>query len=711
MKISIKLPVVIVVMSLVAAVVTGIIGFVQGKQALQEEAFNKLVSIQKSRTAELTRYLDSIHFDLALLAKNHMTIDALKAFDETFNGFGNNPVQAAHKLYISDNPHPTGEKHKLDAAADGSDYSKVHAGYHPYFREFLESRGYYDIFLVDNDANIVYSVFKELDYATNLKSGKWKDTDIGKIFRQVADNAKPDFFTITDFAPYAPSSDAPASFVATPVFGRDGGKQGVLIFQMPIGKINAIMQQSAGMGESGESYIVGVDKLQRSDSRFSKESTILKQKVDTQPVINALKGGEGVLIAADYRGIDVLSAYGLLDWMGVKWAILAEIDLEEVNIPSSSMRNFMLIAITLLIAVLAAIGVFFARSLTGPISSMTSSMGQLANGDLETEVPARGQKDEIGEMAEAVQVFKENAIKVKEMEAEQESAKHRTEEEKKAMMNDMADDFEASIGGVVQTVSSASTELQSSAETMSSTADQANSKASAVAAASDQASSNVQTVATAAEELSSSVSEISRQVSQSTQIAGTAVKEVDETNAKIQGLAEAAQKIGDVVELITDIAEQTNLLALNATIEAARAGDAGKGFAVVASEVKNLANQTAKATEEIGSQITGVQGATQEAVEAIGSIGRTINDMNEIASAIAAAVEEQGAATAEIARNVEQAASGTQEVSSNITGVSQAAGETGQAAGQILNAAQELSSQSEMLRGEVDKFMVQIRAA
>ena len=383
----------------------------------------------------------------------------------------------------------------------------------------------------------------------------------------------------------------------------------------------------------------------------------------------------------------------------------------ELRENTTATFQFMMIAMAVVAVVVAALATLIGRGISGPIGAMTGSMGRLAEGDLEVHIPAQGQTNEIGEMAQAVQVFKENAIRVKEMEAEQEAAKQRTEEEKRAAMNMMADEFQASVGGVVDTVASAATQMQSTAQSMSSTAEETSRQSTAVAAAAEQASANVQTVASAAEELASSVAEIGRQVTQSSEIAATAVKDARHTDQQIQGLAEAASKIGEVVALITDIADQTNLLALNATIEAARAGDAGKGFAVVASEVKNLANQTAKATDEIGAQIGGIQSATREAVTAIQGIGKTIGAIDEITSTIAAAVEEQGAATQEIARNVEQAAVGTQDVTSNIGGVSQAANETGAGATQVLEAATQLSQESETLRTEVDQFTSKVRAA
>jgi methyl-accepting chemotaxis protein len=366
------------------------------------------------------------------------------------------------------------------------------------------------------------------------------------------------------------------------------------------------------------------------------------------------------------------------------------------------------LSLALTLAVILVVALLI-RSITGPVSRIIAVMERLARDDTSVDVIGQERKDEVGDIARSVQVFKQNALDKTRMEAEAEVAKKKLEGDHKAEMNRLAGDFEAGVAHVVDNVAGASSELEHTAQAMSALAGQVSAQASAVAAASEQAAANVQTVAAATEELSSSVAEIGRQVSESAHVARSAVEEAAHSDAIVRGLSEVAGRIGEVISLITDIASQTNLLALNATIEAARAGDAGKGFAVVAGEVKNLANQTARATEEIGQQITSVQTETGRAVEAIRSVSATIGRIDEISSAIALAVEQQSAATQEIARNVEEAARGTQEVSSNIGGVTSAAGETGTASRTVLSAARRLTEESGALRRQVGDFVAKVR--
>jgi methyl-accepting chemotaxis protein len=350
------------------------------------------------------------------------------------------------------------------------------------------------------------------------------------------------------------------------------------------------------------------------------------------------------------------------------------------------------------------------RRVTRPITRITLAMQALASNDTTVEIPARERGDEIGVMANAVQVFKDNMVEAERLRSAQQTEQQRQLDRGKRIEASVAG-FEEMVGRVVETVSTSASELQESAQSMAATAVQTTRQSTAVATAAEEASVNVQTVSAATEELSSSITEISRQVAESTRIAAAAVAESAQTRRIIQGMAEMAQKISAVVTLINDIADQTNMLALNATIEAARAGDAGKGFAVVAAEVKNLANQTATATQEIAAQIGAVQAASSASLSAVEGISQTIGRLSEIATTVASAVEEQGAATQEIARNVEQAAQGTNEVSANIGDVTQAASKTGAAADQVLGAAGELSQQSAVLRSHVEEFLATIRAS
>ncbi|MEH2622323.1 methyl-accepting chemotaxis protein [Bradyrhizobium sp. AZCC 1719] len=383
-------------------------------------------------------------------------------------------------------------------------------------------------------------------------------------------------------------------------------------------------------------------------------------------------------------------------------------DLDAKMKPIAAVLGLAILGIAL---VAGSIAWMIGRSISKPLGQLGARMQDLAEGRLDGEIPGIGRGDEIGAMAATVQIFKDNAVRIRGLEQKEAEVQARAEAERRAAMESIASDFERSVTGIVRSVSTAAAGMQSTAQSMTTTASDASARAATVGAASQRSSDNVGTVASAAEELSSSVTEISRQVTRSSEIAAKAVSDAERTNATVGALSTGAEKIGEVVKLIHSIAAQTNLLALNATIEAARAGDSGRGFAVVASEVKALANQTAKATEEISAQVAAMQASTSEAVASIGGISETIAQMSEITVSISTAVEQQGGATREIARNIQSVAAGSNEISAHIGGVSTAAAATGKAASEVLASARELDTQSGMLRSAVDEFLGKVRVA
>ncbi len=393
------------------------------------------------------------------------------------------------------------------------------------------------------------------------------------------------------------------------------------------------------------------------------------------------------------------------------WVIGTGVYIDDLRAQLWESTRTVVIAALAVIALLGGIAWLIGRSITGPLGQLGARMGTLAEGQLEQAIPGVTRRDEVGTMARTVQVFRDNAERIRGLEQIEAAAQGRAAAERRATMESIADDFERSVNGIVHSVSSAAADMQTTAQSMTETASDASLRAATVGAASERSSTNVGTVASAAEQLSASVSEVLRQVAQSTEIPSKAVGDAERTNATVQLLSSGAEKIGEVVQLIHSIASQTNLLALNATIEAARAGESGRGFAVVASEVKALASQTAKATEEISAQVSAMQASTSEAVASIGAITATIAQMSQITSSISTAVEEQGEATREIASSIQSVAAGSSEVSDHIGGVSAAAEATGTAASHVLLNARELESQSGMLRNAVNDFLSKVRVA
>lgn len=553
--------------------------------------------------------------------------------------------------YIQKNPNALGSKELLDDAGDGSSYSRSHSLYHPIIRNYLQKFGYYDIFLVDLDSgDIVYSVFKEVDYATSLKDGPYAATNLGRAFSEAAKSNWKDSVSFVDYEAYPPSYEAPASFIASPIFEGDE-KVGVAIFQMPIGRINDILSERTGLGDSGETYAVGADHLFRNESRFLEQlnvdSTIINPavRVNTEAVISALDRNEsGCAIIKDYRGHEVLSSWQPLtvdidaegNEDGRHWALMSEIEMAEVRRPVVQIAMYST-AICVITAILVLwVSYRFSKQFT----------------------------------AEATR--------------------------QDALVHGIADNTTSLAG--------ASEELTSVSQQMSSNAEQTTAQANVVSSAAEQVSQNAQTVSSGVENITASIREISESANEAARVASESVRVASAANDRITKLGQSSSEIGEVIKVITSIAEQTNLLALNATIEAARAGEAGKGFAVVANEVKELAHETGRATEDIRQKIDAIQDDTGEAVEAIGKIGTIINKISDFQNTIASAVEQQTSTTCEISRNVSEAAIGSAEIAQNITQVVSAAESTAEGAGNMQMSALELARMAADLRSLVEQY-------
>ncbi|TLP43829.1 methyl-accepting chemotaxis protein [Cohaesibacter sp. CAU 1516] len=708
LRISRKLPVLVVLSAFLCVLGVGFASFITARDNIHTMHEEEIQALLKSRKVEIAKSLELIDKDLRIVAASPLAREAIQSFGAAWKAVGTNPQAALVKAYITGNPHDVGKKDNLDAADTGSQYDMVHAKFHPWFRKLLREHGYYDVFLFNKEGDLVYSVFKEQDFATNLNEGRWRDTDLGNAFRAAAQmtNEEVAFF---DFRPYGPSNDAPASFVSTRIADETGETIGVLAFQLP-NIADKVLTNRAGLGKTGEYLIVRSDGTMLNESDKTPGEDMLKTKIDSPVITAALAGRWEPAITSDYRDTELTTYAVPLEYHGNKWAIIAAQATAEIGAPLVAMRNRMMLIGLVLLAISGIGGVLASRSITRPISALVAEMTDLADGNTDVALLSTSRGDEIGDMTKAVAVFRDNAIERQRL-ADAAAAEQKAREQRQMTVEYLIKSFDSDVKQALETVGSNTTEMEGTAKVLTGIASDTSQRATSAAAASEQASVNVQTVAAAAEELAASIEEIGRQVEQTKQVVSEGTLSATETNVKVSALSDSSQKIGDVIRLIQDIAEQTNLLALNATIEAARAGEMGKGFAVVAAEVKELANQTSRATEEISSQISSVQGSTKEAADAIDQIAQTMNRINDYTSSIATAVEQQGAATTEISVNVQQAAQGTSEVAFNMSGVTASITETNQSANQVLSASQAVSSQAVNLNGLVARFLEEVRAA
>jgi methyl-accepting chemotaxis protein len=706
-----RLPIALVGLGLASAMVMGWIGWSGARSSLEEEAVRRLTLAASSRQSSLSLLAEQVRGDAKTLAANKLVSESVVDFADSL-GTTPDVLDSNIKYFTSA---PDAERKALDGAESGTTYGRRHSKLHPEALSLLERGPYDDVLLLDPQGRIVYSALKGDEFGKAISD--IKDAGGLQALFQALQSGDDKAVLFQDFAAFG-SAARPSAFVGAPILRKsnvamDGAQNevrvGYAIVRIGPRIIDRVFSPRDGLGDTGQTFAVGTDGIVRSNAPLAKEPTAGKQASELGLADKAAGGHDATF---DRSGVSYIAAHTDADFLGSHWNIYAEQSADEALSAVSSMSHTLMLAGLGIILVQVMIGLFVARGIVGPLVALTGALRQMAKGELTTEIAGKDRADEIGEIARAVDQIRAYT------EAEAHKRSEASERERAALEHQrrettarLAREFEERVGTVVKSVTDAAVDLEASASHMARLADETKGSSSTVSSASGTANREVQSVATASQQLSASIREVSSLTTRSGAVATDAGRHAESTHDIVSSLAEKAASIQSVVDMIKAIAEQTNLLALNATIEAARAGEAGKGFAVVASEVKTLAGQTAKATEDIATQIGSIGNEVSMAVSAVNSIRGVVTDIGQAVVSISAAIEEQSAATNEIAKSAQSAAEETATVSDAILRVSDAVTTTDQAAIAVVERARALGHEAKELDASLQTFLARLLAA